>query len=362
MRQLSIDGVLLRSKQPIPGATEAIRLLQRKHIPFILLTNGGGLHEAERVGNVSRALGIPLDVRTLVQSHTPFAGLERYKEQTVLVVGGEGDRCRRVAEKYGFQNVVVPADILVQNPDVWPFSKPYLNLYRNFARPLPGFEGEGETGLQVAAILVFNDPRDWGLDSAIILDLLLSTQGRLGTISKLNGDASLPNYGYQQDGQPPLYFSNPDLWWASAYPLNRLGQGGFREAFEGLWRAVTNGERTGVVLHKRIWGKPNKETYDFAEKRLLQRQKDALAETDGAQQASEVEKLSCVYMIGDNPESDIRGANSYQSPMGISWKSILVETGVYKKGRDPSSIPTMTTTDVLEAVKWAIQSENRKTY
>ena len=31
-----------------------------------------------------------------------------------------------------------------------------------------------------------------------------------------------------------------------------------------------------------------------------------------------------IYMIGDNPKSDIRGANN------AGWKSILVRTGVFK--------------------------------
>lgn len=41
-----------------------------------------------------------------VQSHTPFAelahgkhGIEAMKDQCILVVGGEGDNCRKVAEK-----------------------------------------------------------------------------------------------------------------------------------------------------------------------------------------------------------------------------------------------------------------------
>jgi len=36
-----------------------------------------------------------------VQSHTPFAAMEEYKHnKTVLVVGGEEDNCRKVAEAY----------------------------------------------------------------------------------------------------------------------------------------------------------------------------------------------------------------------------------------------------------------------
>lgn len=37
----------------------------------------------------------------LVQSHTPFAHLEEYKDKTIMVVGGDKDNCRLVAESYG---------------------------------------------------------------------------------------------------------------------------------------------------------------------------------------------------------------------------------------------------------------------
>ena len=104
----------------------------------------------------------------------------------------------------------------------------------------------------------------------------------------------MPNCGYLQDGQPPLYFSNPDLWWAAKYALPRLGQGGFREALEGVWAAVTGGERMGVKLNKTVIGKPFQHTYDFAEKKL-RKHRDALA---GGQATTRLKK---VYMIGDNP-------------------------------------------------------------
>jgi len=35
-----------------------------------------------------------------IQSHTPFADLHEYKDKTVLVVGGDEDKCRVVAERY----------------------------------------------------------------------------------------------------------------------------------------------------------------------------------------------------------------------------------------------------------------------
>lgn len=110
----------MRSSDALPRAHMALTLLQSQHIPFILLTNGGGRHESERVAELSSKLGITIDESMFVQSHTPFAEMHQYKRnKTVLVVGGEADDCRRVAEAYGFQSVVTPADILAAYPDIW---------------------------------------------------------------------------------------------------------------------------------------------------------------------------------------------------------------------------------------------------
>lgn len=145
--------------------------------------------------------------------------------------------------------------------------------------------------LKIDAVLVFHDPRDWALDIQIIIDILLSSQGILGTYSVKNNDPNLPNRGFQEDGQPPIYFSNPDLWWAAAYHLPRLGQGGFREALEGVWAAVTGGPKIGVELKKKIIGKPFQETYAFAVKKLEAHRRVLLSE--GATMP-----LRRVYMIG----------------------------------------------------------------
>lgn len=95
----SIDGVLLRSNEPIAGAREALLRLQKEQIPYIFLTNGGGKTEADRAADLSEILGIPINPETLIQSHTPFKALEEEKKKTVLVVGGDDDKCRHVAER-----------------------------------------------------------------------------------------------------------------------------------------------------------------------------------------------------------------------------------------------------------------------
>lgn len=58
-------------------------------------------------------------------------------------------------------------------------------------------------------------------------------------------------------------------------------------------------------------------------------------------------------MIGDNPLSDIDGANRY------GWKSVLLRTGVYAGG-EPAKKPTMIADDVELAVEWAWKNELKR--
>jgi ribonucleotide monophosphatase NagD (HAD superfamily) len=110
--------------------------------PYIFLTNGGGKTEAERCIDLSRQLDIEVSPAqficgmpsasylrvykrndsNIVIGHTPMREMvERY--QTVLVVGGEGEKCREVAEGYGFRDVITPGDIIKDNEATTPFRK-----------------------------------------------------------------------------------------------------------------------------------------------------------------------------------------------------------------------------------------------
>ena len=192
----------------------------------------------------------------------------------------------------------------------------------------------------------------------MIVDLLLSREGYLGTLSKLNNSPDLPNRGYQQDSQPPLYFSNPDLWWAAAYHLPRLGQGGFREALYGVWRSITG---PGVELKTHMYGKPNQVMYAFAEEKLMEHRRHLRNLHWPEDTKKEMEGLKRVYMVGDNPESDVKGAKEYQSKYGTEWKSALVKTGVFTDTKGaPSYEPDVVVADVWEAVEWALENEKWK--
>ena len=222
----------------------------------------------------------------------PQSGSEVRSETCPAQVVSSLQRC----SSYGFANVVVPADIIKACPEIMPFAhrSNYSSYARTLPRPLQEQHSPHQVPLKIDAVLVFNDSRDWALDIQIIIDLLLSKEGVLGTTSARNNDPSLPNRGFQQDGQPPLYFSNPDLLWAAKYHLPRLGQGGFRKALEGVWSALTGGEAQGVTLQTRMFGKPHRPTFEYAERRLFKHRQALLklpAKSDG-------NGLECVYMVG----------------------------------------------------------------
>lgn len=311
---------------------------------------------------------MPLTISNFVQSHTPFQELvDGLRDKTILVTGANADKCRAIAEAYGFGSVVTPADIMAAEPRVWPFEPLTAEVYAGTSRPLPASlhsgpdavidpTGGDAASLKIDAIFVFNDPRDWALDIQIIVDLLLSQSGHLGTYSPLNGDPALPNRGWQADAQPPLYFSNADLFWSTGYHLPRFGQGAFQAAVAGVWRRVTGGHE----LERHVFGKPATATYAFAE-RVLERHRH---EVLGGEGGRGVGPLRRVYMVGDNPESDIAGANDYRSEVGTEWDSILVKTGVWSKDRAGGEgalrgrfKPGVVVGDVRDGVRWALERE-----
>ncbi|KAK4102284.1 HAD-superfamily hydrolase [Parathielavia hyrcaniae] len=364
-----IDGVLLHVAKPIPGAPEVLRFLDDNNIPFILLTNGGGKHETERVRDLGEKLGVQLSTDNFVQSHTPFRelleGPDSLRDKMVLVTGSDYEKCRAIFHEYGFRNVITPADIYAADPTIFPFQSP--SSYTTPSQPLPRPLFNGNTHpspiftpthpsshLKVDAIFVLNDPRDWALDIQVITDLLLSHAGYAGTYSPRNNDPSSPNAGWQRDGQPPLYFSNADLLWSAGYHLPRFGQGAFQAALAGIWRRITGGK---AELERVRIGKPYGETYRFAE-RVLGRHRSEVLRVMG-HPGSAAGKLRTVYMVGDNPESDIAGANGYSSGEGTEWVSVLVRTGVWSEARggglEGVYKPREVVDDVAAAVSWGAE-------
>lgn len=98
-------------------------------------------------------------------------------------------------------------------------------------------------------------------------------------------------------------------------------------------------------------GKPTATTYDYADQ-VLQKYHQKM-------ESLSTRPIKTVYMIGDNPESDICGAIRADETSSLAWRSVLVETGVHKAGTTPAYMPTETKTDVWEAVRWAVNQETK---
>ncbi|KAE8159600.1 HAD-like domain-containing protein [Aspergillus tamarii] len=326
-----IDGVLIRGGEPIPAAIEALKYINGANpygikIPYIFVTNGGGKTEEERCLDLSRQLELEVSPGQFICGHTPMREMAaRYN--TVLVVGGVGEKCRIVAEGYGFKDVITPGDIIKTRHDTTPFRSLTEEEYQNSR-----VRDFSQTNID--AIFVFADSRDWAGDQQIILDVLMSKNGRLGTRSETF------------DEGPPVFFSHNDVVWSTSHEHSRIGMGALRASLEALYKAVT-----GKDLHTIAFGKPQLGTYEFATRLLRQWRKD----THGINSPP-----NTVYFVGDTPESDIRGTNEFDKISDSHWYSILVKTGVYQEGTIPRYPPKKITDNVLGAVKFAMERELSK--
>lgn len=339
-----IDGVLVRGSKPIPQAKLALELLNKSKVPYILLTNGGGYTEQKRIDFLSNRIGIPLSPLQLVQSHTPMKALVN-KYNRVMVVGGPDDLPRKCAQYYGFKDVIMPIDLVRQDPSISPHHRFTEFELENFAIP----PSQLNLDVPVEAVLMFSDPRDMGTDMQVIQDLLNSEGGKIGTkrsiLLKNVEDLSKPSI--------PMIFSNNDFLWANDYSLSRFGQGAVRMMVETLYAGINKGAK----LESTIMGKPFKVLYDYAHNVLIDWKKkidqgktsdqnQILPELYSSPSSLPFEKI---YMVGDNPASDIKGANDN------GWESLLLRTGVFKD-EDWETAVAHPTAGLFDNVHDAVQS------
>jgi HAD superfamily hydrolase (TIGR01456 family) len=320
-----IDGVLVHGDRLIEEGKRVLEILNGDNelgikVPHIFLTNGSGKLENDRCAQLSKILGSPISTNQFIQSHTPMQALTEYYS-TVLVVGGDGEKCRQVAETYGFKDVIRPLDIVAWDPTIPPFFK-----YG------PGYEDQVRkrdfSTINIEAILVLSDSRDYATDLQIIMDLLQSKNGRLGT----RADDPLSE-------RIPIYFSQGDILNPTEHWQPRMTQGTFRIGLEAMYKTMT-----GEELERVVYGKPERATYLYADEVMASWMEEIHNE----------EKLpKNIYMIGDNPNSDIVGGNMY------GWNTCLVKTGVYneKTGYGDNKPTFGIFENVLEVIKAVFKKE-----
>lgn len=247
------------------------------------------------------------------------------KYNTVLVIGGEGEKCRQVAETYGFRDIVTTGDLIKDNEHTTPFRK-----LTTEEREKPRKRDYGK--IKIEAIFVFADSRDWAGDCQIILDLAMSKGGYIGTLSETF------------DEGPPIYFSHNDIVWSAAHENVRLGMGALRMVVETLFRELTHGKELNTIA----FGKPQIGTFEFATRPLQQWRKDEYRINRAP---------DTIHFVENTSENDIGGTNQFNNKSKNEWYSILVRTGVSKEGTQPTYKPMATVDTVLDAVKHGIKRE-----
>ena len=162
--------------------------------------------------------------------------------------------------------------------------------------------------------------------------------------------------GWEEGIRPLLIFSNPDKVWQSEFEIPRLGQGALRSAVRANFHNMVD---ELPQLKDSVGGKPSSEQFAFAHEKLLNHHQTLLNNRDLSEK--ERKGLGRVYMIGDNPASDITGANRYTPGSPVPWFPILTRTGVYDERKGSSRATDVAITvadDVSAAVDWALKDSH----
>lgn len=157
--------------------------------------------------------------------------------------------------------------------------------------------------------------------------------------------------------QPPIYFAADDFEYPTKFPVPRFGMGAFRIVLETLYVKLT--KRPLVYTS---YGKPKPVVYHNARKTLLN---IATVMSAGLEMAESGEQgawigreddsaFKTIYMIGDNPETDIAGAIGAGRP----WFSILVRSGNFRGTGNHDKFPAdKVVNNVYEAVDFILKKE-----
>ncbi|KAG0577455.1 hypothetical protein KC19_5G157400 [Ceratodon purpureus] len=191
---------------------------------------------------------------------------------------------------------------------------------------------------QIAAVFVCSDPIDWGRDLQVLCDVF-----RAG---------GYPGKMDSKSPQPPLFFAADDFEYPTKFPVPRFGMGAFRIILQSLYARLMN-----RPLSCTSFGKPKPIVYHLAAK-SLQNVARMMSSHDGSapelEDQAKDEKWETLYMIGDNPETDIAGAIGAGRP----WFSILVRSGNFRGPGNHDKFPAdKVVDDVYAAVDFILKKE-----
>ncbi|KAI3389798.1 hypothetical protein SNEBB_001944 [Seison nebaliae] len=285
-----IDGVFVRGKTLLPQAYRAVHemLVDKNNnfiVPTVFVTNAGNTLRSSKAEQLSALLEIKVTPEQIILSHSPLKLFSNFHNLHVLI-SGQGPIVE-IAQNLGFKKTITV--------DQLRHSFPYLDMV-DFKRRIHAPCAFEEFFQPIEAVVLFGEPVRWESHLQLILDTILShgmpdlhRTNKLQPIEKRRKITDLPHL--------PVLACNMDLLWMAEAPLPRFGHGTFLLCLEELYKKITGNQLTYTALS----GKPCELTYHHAQYCLSQ-----------ISLAMGVEvPLKRIYAIGDNPDSDIYGANSY---------------------------------------------------
>ncbi|KAK6142206.1 hypothetical protein DH2020_000003 [Rehmannia glutinosa] len=280
-----IDGVILRGDTPIGGSPQALRRLYddsgdfafripvaiaslyKAYIrPFFISMrycvdmgfHCGGVPESKRATELSKLLSVHIVPSQVIQGHSPFKQLLKRFENELIIAIGKGEPALVMSE-YGFKNVLTIDEYASYFEHIDPLGK-FKNWVNQQAGYDKSFSGELDRrndpcSQRVQAVFIVSDSVDWSRD---------------------------------------IQFS----YMKGLFPTERLGMGAFRIALESIYNRIYPN-----VLEYTSYGKPNPSVFRNAENVLMQ----VVPSTISPQINGQI-PFKTLYMIGDNPSVDIKGA------------------------------------------------------
>eukprot|EP01017_Pseudomicrothorax_dubius_P049352 TRINITY_DN9163_c0_g3_i2.p1 TRINITY_DN9163_c0_g3~~TRINITY_DN9163_c0_g3_i2.p1 ORF type:complete len:371 (-),score=67.37 TRINITY_DN9163_c0_g3_i2:159-1271(-) len=324
-----IDGVLYLGHKPIPKSDSTLRFLRRrldtigidigemtqalKHplIPFVAMTNGGGQVETKRAELLNGIFNLgdytkdnfrgtfPLLKENIALNFSSLRPeLERFRDKFVLF-SGIGD-LESIGRDIGMRRFIHVDELCTLFPELVPLARRDI---KERTRLLPiimdRFQISDQTFFEepfpIDAVFILNDVLRWEESCQVILDYLSTSDGSMAR--KFPPEGPQPHI--------PIFAVNPDILYADHFRLPRLAGGTIHHVLQMMYHKVYKKDLTIEV-----YGKPELKTFKYVEKMV-----ESLIKR---------EALTNIYMIGDNPDGDIKGANQ------IGWTSILVRSGIYK--------------------------------
>uniref|UniRef100_A0A7E4W1K4 Cat eye syndrome critical region protein 5 n=1 Tax=Panagrellus redivivus TaxID=6233 RepID=A0A7E4W1K4_PANRE len=280
---IDIDGVIFRGREVLPFVHDAFQMIMDDKgnfkFPVVFLTNGTHTLRITRAQRLSEALGTKITSDQVVLAHTPLRMFKDLHEKHVLMVG-QGPVVE-IGESLGFKNITTLSDLAIMFPhlDCVDFQRRRLDPKSVIH---PNFE-------PIEAIILLGEPRKWETALQLLVDVLI-TNGNPAGSDVDRGTVAHPHV--------PVIACNLDLLWMAETHLKlpRFGHGIFLTCLETVYKKLTGHE----IQYQAILGKPSELSY--------------LQGVYCAQKAAfslGLDPIETLYVIGDNPQSDVVGANLF---------------------------------------------------